>query len=40
MIFSLTFSYVLSHRPAELVYTIELPRVTKPSKVQLDVSER
>lgn len=27
-------------RPAELVYTVELPLVTKPSKVQLDVSER
>jgi hypothetical protein len=31
---------VASNRPAELVVTIELPKVTKASKVQLDVSER
>jgi hypothetical protein len=31
---------VESNRPAELVYTLELPLVSKPSRVQLDVSER
>lgn len=31
---------VQNNRPAELVYTFELPKVLKPSKVQLDVAER
>lgn len=31
---------VLSNRPAEIVYRVQLPLADKPSKIALDVAER